>query len=146
MIDILLPMLRAEEGLRLQVYDDATGKPIGPGSHVIGHPTIGVGRALDVNGITDEEADLLLSADLAKLTAQLDMALPWWRDLTPNRQAVLGSMVFQLGLKGTLAFRQTLAAVRAGNYSAAASGMLASAWAKQTPDRVERLAALMRKG
>jgi lysozyme len=145
-IDLLLPMLRAEEGLRLVVYDDFNGAVIRPGTKVIGHPTIGTGRCLDTNGITAEEADYLLSNDIAKVSAQLDAALPWWRGLTPARQAVLASMVFQMGLKGTLGFTQTLAAVRAGAYAAAATRMLASTWAKQTPARVERLAAMMRKG
>jgi lysozyme len=145
-IEILLPMLRVEEGTRLLVYDDATGAVIRPGTKVIGHPTIGCGRCLDTNGITDAEADYLLSNDIAKVSAQLDAALPWWRDQTPARQAVLASMVFQMGLKGTLGFTQTLAAVRAGAYAAAATRMLASTWAKQTPARVERLAAMMRKG
>jgi lysozyme len=146
MLDILLPMLRVEEGTKLQVYDDANSRLIKPGVRVIGHPTIGTGRCLDTNGITDAEADYLLSNDIAKVSAQLDAALPWWRDQTPARQAVLASMVFQMGLKGTLGFTQTLAAVRAGAYAAAATRMLASTWAKQTPARVGRLAAMMRKG
>jgi GH24 family phage-related lysozyme (muramidase) len=60
---LLSQMLEREEGLRTLVYDDATGKPIGPGSVVQGHPTIGIGRALDVNGITAVEADFLLEND-----------------------------------------------------------------------------------
>lgn len=146
MIDVLLPMLRAEEGTRLVVYDDATGLPITPGSRVVGHPTIGTGRCLDTNGITTAEADYLLTADIAKVSAQLDLALPWWRSLTPARQAVLASMAFQMGIKGLLGFRGTLAAVETGAYREAADRMLASLWAKQTPKRAERLAALMRQG
>lgn len=65
---VLIPMLRAEEGLRLTVYDDATGKPIKPGTLVKGHPTIGIGRALDVNGITEAEAEYLKANDVAKIT------------------------------------------------------------------------------
>lgn len=146
MIDLLLPMLRAEEGTRLQVYDDATGLPIGPGTKVIGHPTIGTGRCLDTNGITQAEADYLLAADIAKVGAALDEKLPWWRDLSPARQAVLASMAFQMGVRGLLGFANTLASVQAGNYAGAADRMLASVWARQTPARAGRLAAMMRKG
>ena len=146
MIEILLPLLRADEGTRLVVYDDATGKPIVPGSKVIGHPTIGTGRCLDTNGITQEEADYLLANDIAKVSAALDKRIPWWRSLTPNRQAVLASMAFQMGVDGLMAFVGTLAAVQAGNYSVAAERMLVSLWSRQTPARAGRLSAMMRSG
>lgn len=146
MNDILLPLLRADEGTRLVVYDDATGKPIRPGSKVIGHPTIGTGRALDVNGITQEEADYLLANDVAKVQAALDQRIPWWRGLTVNRQAVLASMAFQMGVAGLLGFTNTLSAVQAGAYGAAADRMLLSRWARQTPARAGRLSEMMREG
>ena len=144
--NLLLKMLRADEGTKLQVYDDASGRPIVPGTKVLGHPTIGTGRALDVNGITQEEADYLLTNDIAKVSAALDKRIPWWRSLTPNRQAVLASMAFQMGVDGLLGFVGTLAAVRAGNYSVAAERMLVSLWSRQTPARAGRLAEMMRKG
>lgn len=143
---ILVPLLKKEEGLRLLVYDDATGAPIGPGTLVKGHPTLGIGRALDVNGISPAEADFLLRNDIARVVSQLDLALPWWRDLSPNRQAVLVSMGFQLGITGLLGFKNTLAMVKAGNYDGAAQGMANSLWAKQTPARAKRMAALMEAG
>jgi lysozyme len=143
---ILVPMLRQEEGMRLLVYDDFNGKPIGPGTLVQGHPTLGVGRALDVNGISPAEADFLLRNDIARVMAQLDLGLPWWRELSPNRQAVLVAMGFQLGITGLLAFKNTLAMIKAGNYDGAAAGMLNSLWAKQTPDRAKRMAQLMQRG
>jgi len=36
--------LTRHEGLRLAVYDDATGKPLEQGDTIVGHPTVGVGR------------------------------------------------------------------------------------------------------
>lgn len=142
----LVPMLRAEEGLRLTCYDDATGKPIVPGSKVVGHPTVGIGRALDTNGITSVEADYLLGNDVAKVAAALDANIPWWRGLTVTRQAALAGMAFQMGVAGLMAFKTTLAMVQAGNYSGAARGMLASKWATQTPGRAARMAQMMEAG
>lgn len=142
----LLPMLRDEEGLRLQIYDDANGAKIVPGYRCIGHPTIGVGRCLDTNGITLEEADYLLANDIAKVTAQLDKALHWWRDMSLTRQVVLAAMAFQMGVAGVLAFKQTLRAMEIGNFPAAASGMMASKWATQTPERAKRMARMMKEG
>ena len=53
--------LTDEEALRFVVYDDATGRPIVPGTHVIGHPSIGIGRALDVH-FGDKLADAMKAA------------------------------------------------------------------------------------
>ena len=47
-----------DEGVRLRVYDDATGEPLHPGMTLKGHPSIGYGRALDVNGISLKESKL----------------------------------------------------------------------------------------
>lgn len=142
----LVPMLRAEEGLRLAVYDDATGKPIVPGSKVVGHPTIGVGRALDTNGITAAEADMLLGNDLGRVAAALDANIPWWRGLTVTRQAALAGMAFQMGVAGLMAFKSTLGMIQTGDYVGAARGMLASKWATQTPGRAARMAQMMEHG
>ncbi len=141
---LLLPMLKAEEGLRLKVYDDANGAEIKPGYRCIGHPTVGVGRCLDTNGITEAEAEYLLASDIEKVLGQLDRALPWWRDMTLPRQMVLAGMAFQMGLVGLLAFKATLRAMEAGDYDAAARGMLGSLWARQTPGRARRMAEIMR--
>lgn len=59
----LIVALMGEEGKRNFVYDDATGHAIGPGTHCVGHPTIGVGRALDVHGISMSEGQLLNAHD-----------------------------------------------------------------------------------
>ncbi len=142
----LVKLLTDEEGLRLTVYDDATGKPITPGSTVIGHPTIGIGRALDTNGISNEEARALLLNDLAKITGQLDQRLPWWRRLSQNRQMVLAAMAFQLGMAGLLGFSNTLKLIEAGRYAEASSAMMQSLWARQTPARAARMARLMKDG
>jgi lysozyme len=143
----LLATLRAEEGTVLAVYDDATSKPIVPGSHVVGHPTIGTGRCLSSrNGITDLEAYVLLQNDCERVFASLDDKLPWWRQMTPARQVVLAGMAFQMGIIGLLAFKRTLAAMERGDYATAAQGMIVSLWAQQTPARAGRMATLMRQG
>lgn len=142
----LAELLRREEGLRLTVYDDATGKPLAPGMTLVGHPTIGIGRCLDRKGLSMAEASLLLENDITEIRAQLAKALPWIATLSAARQTVLEAMAFQLGLAGLLKFRNTLAAIERGDYAAAAEGMLASLWARQTPARARRMAEMMRAG
>lgn len=138
--------IKQHEGLRLTVYDDATDQPIVPGSHVIGHPTIGYGRALDVAGITASEAQMLYAHDLAAIAAQLDKQLPWWRQLNDVRQAALTEMAYQLGVAGLLGFRLMLRALKDGRYAAAEAQALASKWARQTPARAEDVARRLADG
>jgi lysozyme len=142
----LAALLAREEGLRLAVYDDATGKPLLPGMRLVGHPTIGIGRCLDRKGISRAEALALLENDTAEVRAQVAAALPWSAALGEARRMVLEAMAFQMGIAGLLKFRLTLAAIERGDFAAAAEGMLASAWARQTPARAARMAALLREG
>jgi lysozyme len=138
--------LRRDEKTVLRVYDDATGHPIIPGSHVIGHPTIGVGRALDTCGITDDEATDLLWGNMAEYSGEL-MALPWFVGLDRGRRRAIMNMRHQMGLAGLLQFRRMIAAIEAGDLAAAAAAGLDSQWARtQSPVRAQRVMALLEHG
>lgn len=139
----LQDILQREEGLRLLVYDDATGLPIKPGSVVRGHPTIGFGRALDVQGITAAEAATLLGNDTRLILGTL-AGFSWWRGLDAARQDVCSAMAYQMGVHGLLEFGGMIACIVGKDWQGAASRMLDSLWAKQTPGRAGRMAAIMR--
>jgi lysozyme len=146
--EIAARMLRRQEGLRLEVYDDATGAPLRPGSTLIGHPTIGYGRALDVRGISQDEAEYLLANDLATAeriaTTFADTA---WSELTPTRKAVLMSMAHQLGERGLGSFAQLHLAVVTGDHAGAAAQILDSKLAREdAPARAREYAELMLVG
>lgn len=144
----LVKELLHHEGLRLTVYDDATGKPIEAGSGpVIGNPTIGVGRLLTADrGITEAEAYVLLDADIAEVERQLDHHIAWWRDLDATRQRAMLSWAFNVGVGGVMKFKKALAAIRSGDWHEAHDQMLDSKWAKQVPTRARDLAEVMRRG
>jgi len=127
--------IRYHEGLRLHPYFCTAGKL-----------TIGWGRNLEDRGLTQEEADFIFDTDWKRVKAELQSALPWTDQLDAVRYAVLADMCFNLGLPKFLAFKQTLEAVKQGDYARAASRMLASLWATQVPDRAKRLAAMMATG
>lgn len=136
------------ESLRLVVYDDATGKPIMPGSVVEGHPTIGYGRALDVKGVTPDEASFFLESDLAQAVADVIKIVGQdaYSNMTEARRGVLIDMRFQMGAAGLRRFKKMLEAVANGEWGVAADEMLASLWAKQTPNRAKKNALAMRSG
>lgn len=115
----------------------------------LGFWTIGVGRLIDKRkggGLDDEEIDFLLDRDISKRRTILYEKLPWLRNLDDIRQAVVIGMSFQLGIDGLMEFQKTLGSIRDGHYADAANQMLQSLWAKQTPDRVRRLARQMEVG
>lgn len=147
--------LERDEGLLLRVYRCTAGKL-----------TIGIGRNLDdvgirvsetkalgidkasviAKGLTRDQAFFLLDSDIDVAEQQLDRRLPWWRMLSDARQRVLLNMAFNLGIAGLLGFRNTLAFIKGGSFSAAAVGMRASLWARQVGKRAERLAQMMVAG
>ena len=55
----LIDLISDHEGVKLKVYDDATGQELKAGDVLVGHPTIGIGRnvAKDGLGISQEEAE-----------------------------------------------------------------------------------------
>ena len=157
---LLTAELIRDEGLRTRVYHDT-----------LGLLSIGVGRNLDrgdggispaetkqcgvtrqsciANGISRDQALVLLSNDIDAVMAQLDHALPWWRGLDPVRQRVMVNLGF-MGLgdahHGLLSFTNTLAAIKAGHWDVAADGLLSSVYATEVHDRATRLAAMLRTG
>jgi lysozyme len=143
---LIAAMLVYDEGLRLQVYDDATGKALVRGDTLQGNPTIGTGRCLSTNGISQAESAMLLENDIERVTTDVAAAIPCFPALNEPRQAVLLSMAFQMGVQGLLQFRATLNSVAAGDFSLASEYMLDSPWARQTPARAQRLADMMRLG
>lgn len=120
------------EGMVLKPYVDTVGKT-----------TIGVGRNLTDNGISENEALDLLRNDLVVVLEELSAKLPWFAGLSPIRQRVLLDMGFNLGPVGLLKFKQTLASVERGDYALAAKQMLQSRWAQQVGQRAQRLSAMM---
>lgn len=123
------------EGLRLKPYTCTANKL-----------TIGVGRNIQDNGITEPEAMLLLENDIDGVVRDLNRALPWWQKLDDARREVLANMVFNMGIGTVLTFKNTLAAVQAGDYKRAASLMLQSKWATQVGNRARELATQMETG
>ncbi len=137
--------LRDCEATRLLLYDDATGTPLRPGDRIAGHPTIGVGRALDIRGITPSEASMLLQSDLALYALEL-RTLPWFAALDPVRRRAIVNMRHQLGMDGLLGFPILIGRLRVHDYEGAAAAGLASRWHNQTPRRCETVMQQLRSG
>ena len=142
---VMAAELRRDEGDR-QLYDDATGLEIIPGSVVHGNPTLGVGRDLVSRGISDEETTYLLTNDIKNVTVGLDTCVPWWVGLDDVRQRVLINMGFNLGVQGLLTFKRFLAAMAQHDWPEAAVQMQDSKWFTEVGDRAVRLQQMVLTG
>lgn len=135
----LTKQLEIDEGRRACAYQDH-----------LGYWTIGIGRLVDSRkpgaGLRNSEIEFMLSNDIDERIAALARHLPWIETLDEARQGVLINMSFQMGVEGLMGFKNTLRMVAGQDYAAAADGMLHSLWARQTPERAQRLAEQMRTG
>ena len=127
--------LEREEGFRARPYRCTAGAL-----------TVGFGTNLAA-GITRSQAAALMMLEIEEdILPVLRKNLPWFDTLNEVRQTVLISMAYQMGVKGLLGFNATLSYISQGNYAAAATQMLSSKWARQTPNRARRQAEMMRTG
>lgn len=134
-MDRLIEQLKRHEGFRNHVYKCTAGKN-----------TIGYGRNLDDNGITHDEAEILLQNDIQAVLADLARNIPWYLSLNEARRAVLINMAFNIGINGLMQFKNTLAFIKNGQYSNAAQEMLSSKWARQVGKRAIELSEQMKSG
>jgi lysozyme len=123
------------EGLRLKPYTDTVGKL-----------SIGVGRNLTDNGVSELEAEGMCIRDMDDVDADLDRNVAWWREMSEPRQMVFVDMCFNLGWPRFSKFRLMLAAAEDGDYATAADEMIDSRWARQVGTRADLLETMMRNG
>ena len=134
----VLTSLKKEEGWSAVVYKCSSNRS-----------TLGYGRNVDKNGglgISKSEGEVLLRNDVERCLMECKKAFSFFDDLTPNRQRALVEISFQLGITSLKKFHMALAALENGMYEKSAFEFLHSRWAKQTPDRAERMAKLIRDG
>ena len=135
MINNIKDLLILHEGVRQFPYEDTVGKV-----------TIGVGFNLTDVGLLPEEIDFILENRINRTKAEVHEAFPWFSSLDEVRQAVVVDMAYNMGLPVLKQFRNTLAYIQEGNYTAAARNMLMSKWAQQVKGRAKRLARMMETG
>lgn len=139
----LLAELTEDEGIRPYAYTDSKG-----------YLTIGRGRLVDKRkggGLSQVEIDFLTANDLKRVDADLDRALPWWRQQTPARRRALRSLCFNMGIgneiHGLLSLKNSLSAWRDGDFERAAVGFATSKWATDVqPSRRDRIVRQIRTG
>ena len=126
MLDNVKEMLVKHEGLSCNLYKCTANPP---------RNTIGVGRNLDDNGISEDEAMYLLDNDIKRVIDSLDKHWHVWRSFPEKAQLVCIDCTFQMGITGWMAFRHTRALMEMECWLEASEEILRSKYATQTPNR-----------
>lgn len=126
-----------EEGFRNMVYLCPAG-----------YPTVGFGRRVRILDYeTNEEISLptsrshesfALATKLGSVHGWLSGKYPWFDSLSPQRQAVLISLTYQVGREGFTKFRRMISALSKFDFEVAALQYLDSDAARQCPGRFAR--------
>lgn len=126
--------IKTHEGYRRKPYLCPAGKL-----------TIGYGRNIEENGITEAEASFLLDNDIKISEAECRRAFRWFDNLDEIRRGVIVEMHLNMGLKRLKTFKKMLSACEKQDYELVAREMLNSLWArKQVGKRAETLANIMK--
>ena len=119
-------LLIKHENLKLKPYKDTKG--------IL---TIGVGRNLDDNGISENEAMVLLENDIKRCESELKEIFPDFDKLPENVKMVLIDMDFNLGKSRFLQFKKMIQAVKERNWAKMIEEMKDSKWCEQVKSRCE---------
>ena len=139
-MDRLLASVKKHEGYRNKVYLDTLGKR-----------TVGVGH-LCVEDFWEDDKEYEEKFLMTILEHDLQSAIKGAKELMSENgcndideiaEELIIEMVFQLGKTGVSKFRNMWKHLSALEYTSAASEMLDSRWAKQTPNRAKNMSAQM---
>ena len=143
----LIEILNFEEGYKEKPYIDSRGYPtvaggilIGPKGAPLSNYTFTVPR--EVGDIWKKS---IVKQKTSEITKYPDIVAAL-KNCNDARADIINSMAYQMGVAGLAGFKNTLKMIANGDFNSAATGMLNSAWAKQTPNRAKRHAQVMRDG
>lgn len=139
----LFDLLKFEEGYREKAYHCSEG-----------YPTIGIGTKIGPKGsplshytftVSERVAKVMLDDEVSGIVKSL-LGYHWYTQLDENRQVIIESMAYQMGVSGLLKFRNMIKALEAQDWQLAHDQALDSLWAKQTPKRANRHADVLLTG
>lgn len=138
-LEQLKERIKIHEGFCDTVYKDTLGKrTIGYGHLCTDNEKWEDGKAYTIEYLND-----VFEGDFNEAIRQTEQLIG---NLVLHKEAneIIIEMVFQLGMSGVSKFKKMWAALKDQNYTEAANQMLDSKWAKQTPNRAQDLAEIMR--
>jgi len=143
-LDKLQKELAEDEGCKYEIYLDH-----------IGYKTFGIGHLckatdpendMDVGAeVSKERVDECFEADIAMTIEDCNILYSNFKDIPEEAQLILANMMFNLGRPRLSRFLNLKAAVDTEDWMEASVQMMDSKWARQVPNRAERLCSRMEK-
>lgn len=134
-----LEELKLDEGFRSKPYKDTLGYwTIGYGHHD--------GVTAKTASINEEDAESLLIERMEQAWDDARYVCPSFDQLDGPRKGVMLNLAYQLGRKGLSGFHGTLRAIDEQDWNTAATRLLNSLFARQTPNRAKRAAYRIKYG
>lgn len=116
----IVDMLVEDEGLELKMYKDSVGKW-----------SIGIGRNLQDNGITKEEAEFLFDNDLKRVKQESLALIPDLLDHPTGIELAVYNLMFNMGYTRLRKFVKFLAALEKRDYNEACYELVNSKWYRE---------------
>lgn len=135
-IDKLTASIKSHEGYNSFPYEDTTG-----------HITIGFGRNLTGEGISNEEGEYLLQNDINRAISEAE-SQSWWPAVSTSdpRTRAFVEIVFNIGLGKLAGFSHALEAAMQSDWVACASAFRDSLWFRQVGNRAVTLCNMIETG
>ena len=141
-LEILKKQLTEDEGCKYEIYLDH-----------LGYKTFGIGhlcKATDPENdlqvgseVSKERVDECFLNDIDKVIEDCTILYDDFYTLPDEAQLIVANMMFNLGRPRLTNFIRMRKAINEGNFTEAKIQMLDSKWAKQVPNRAERLSERM---
>ena len=130
--------LETDEGVKYEIYLDH-----------LGYPTFGIGHLVREDDpehgwevgteVSESRVAEAFESDVQTVLSDCNKLYSDFEDLPEEAQLVIANMMFNLGYPRLSAFKGMKAGVDERDWNRAADEMLDSRWAKQVPNRANRL-------
>jgi lysozyme len=139
----LREQLKHDEGCKFSIYKDQ-----------FGYPTFGIGHLIIESDpeygqptgtlITEDRVNEAFEYDIQRTISDTKVLFPTLDNIPEDAQQVLVNMCYNMGKPRLSKFLHFIEFIHEGNFYSASYEMLNSAWAKQVPNRANRLSLMLR--
>jgi lysozyme len=139
----LREQLKHDEGCKYEIYKDQFGYLTFGIGHLVTQNDPEWGQAVDTP-VTEERVNEAFNNDVQKTISETKILFPNLESMPEDAQQVLVNMCYNMGRPRLSQFHHFISYINQANYEQASFEMLDSAWAKQVPNRANRLSLLLR--
>ena len=143
-LDKLQKELAEDEGCKYEIYNDHLGYATFGIGHLVTDSDLEYGQEIGTE-VSKERVDECFKADIEITIEDCNILYSNFNDIPEEAQLILANMMFNLGRPRLSKFLKLKAAVDSEDWMEASVQMMDSKWARQVPNRAERLCSRMEK-